>query len=149
MIAAIILAAAFFGCNKGRDRHDPVSLLAVDARTLTVLDLIIIAALAKLSERGRWISASAIVIGVVIWIGAGAAMFGTGLFSATFGFHVLGAGRDRKRHTVLQRDKARRLIFGGVGWIAAGAALVLASIFYIRYFGDADPLPGFMKFDDG
>jgi uncharacterized membrane protein len=117
-----------------------------------VLDLIIIAALAKLSERGRWISASAIVIGVVIgvviWIGAGAAMFGTGLFSATFGFHVLGAGRDMKRRTVLQRNKARRLIFGGVGWIAGGAALVLASIFYIRYFGDADPLPGFMKFDD-
>ena len=116
-----------------------------------MLDLIIIAALAKLSERARWISASAIVIGVVIglaiWIGAAAALFGTGLFSATFGFHVLGADRDMKRHTVLQRNKARRLVFGGVGWIAAGAALVLASIFYIRYFGDADPLPGFVKFD--
>ena len=117
-----------------------------------MLDLIIIAALAKLSERARWISASAIVIGVVIglaiWIGAAAALFGTGLFSATFGFHVLGADRDMKRHTVLQRNKARRLVFGGVGWIAAGAALVLASIFYIRYFGDADPLPGIMKPDD-
>jgi hypothetical protein len=113
-----------------------------------VVDLLIIAALAGLSERARWIGASAIVIGVMIWIGAGAAMFGSGLFSATFGFHVLGAGRDMKRRTVLQRNKARRLVFGGVGWIATGAALVLASIFYIRYFGYADPLPGSLKFDD-
>jgi hypothetical protein len=67
-----------------------MTLIAAISRSLTVLDLIIIAALAKLSERGRWISASAIVIDVVIWIGAGAAMFETGLFSATFGFHVLG-----------------------------------------------------------
>jgi hypothetical protein len=39
-----------------------------------VVDLLIIAALAKLSERGRWIGASAIVIGVVIRIRAGAAI---------------------------------------------------------------------------
>jgi hypothetical protein len=46
----------------------------------SVLDLMIIAALAKLSKRGRWLSASAIVIGVVIWIGAGAALVLASIF---------------------------------------------------------------------
>jgi len=119
-----------------------------------VLDLIIIAGLAKLSERGRWIGAGAIVIGAVvglaIWIGAGAALFGFGLFSTAGGIYCLMEGRRMHHLALLQHDKAvaRPIILGGVKLTIAGMALLLTAVFYTWHFGDADPLPGLMKPDD-